>query len=216
MLVLSNPPNRIDIKFLGRFPKFVEFRQRGKNNDRTQEVEETTEQTPLEILELSYQKLRDTLAQQLLSTIKDCSNRFFEELVLDLLVAMGYGGSRKDAAEHLGRSGDDGIDGVIKEDKLGLDSIYIQAKKWENSVGRPVVQAFAGSLEGQRARKGVFITTSYFTEDAKKYVDRIEKRIVLIDGKQLTQLMIDYGIGVSEKQVLVVKDIDEDYFSQDL
>jgi len=213
--VLENPPNRIDIKFLQRFPKFVEFRQRGRNNDKTQEVEEVTEQTPLEILLSSYQKLRDTLAQQLLSTIKDCSDRFFEELVLDLLVAMGYGGSREDAAR-VGRSGDEGIDGIIKEDRLGLDSIYVQAKKWENPVGRPVVQGFAGSLDGQRARKGVFITTSYFTEEAWRYVRSIEKRIVLIDGKLLTQLMIDYGIGVVEQQVFVVKDINEDYFGQDL
>jgi len=126
---------------------------------------------------------------------------------------MGYGGSRKDAGEAIGQSGDEGIDGIINEDRLGLDVVYIQAKRWENTVGRPVVQAFAGSLEGQRARKGILITTSQFSQEAKDYVTRIEKKIVLIDGEQLAQLMIDFGVGVAEKAVYTVKRIDEDYFS---
>lgn len=207
---------RVDIKFLGRYPKFNEFRQRGKNTQRNREVKEIAEQTPDEILELEYQNLRQALAQELLLNIKASSSRFFERLVIDLLVAMGYGGSINDAAKVVGKPGDDGIDGAINEDKLGLDTIYVQAKKWENSVGRPEVQKFAGSLEGQRARKGIFITSSYFTEDAKEYVRRIEKRIVLIDGEYLTQLMIDYGIGVAEKEVYIVKRVDEDYFNQEL
>jgi restriction system protein len=214
--VLARHPTRIDIKFLSKFPKFIEFRQRGKNSERIADTEGTIEQTPEEILELGYQNLRRALAKELLEKIKTSSPSFFENLVIDLLVAMGYGGSRNDAAQVVGKPGDEGIDGVIKEDKLGLDAIYIQAKKWENSIGRPVVQAFAGSLEGQRARKGIFITSSYFTEDAKKYVERIEKRIVLVDGDQLTQLMMDYGIGVAEKVTYVVKRIDEDYFNQEL
>lgn len=212
--VLTRNPARVDIKFLGQFPKFIEFRQRGKNNERQQEHENVVEQTPEEIFDLEYQNLRRALAKELLAKVKSSSPSFFENLVIDLLVTMGYGGSRNDAAK-VGRSGDDGIDGIIKEDKLGLDAIYIQAKKWENSVGRPIVQAFAGSLEGQRARKGILITSSYFTEDAKDYVKRIEKRIVLIDGDQLTQLMIDYGVGVSEKAIYVVKRVDEDYFNQE-
>jgi restriction system protein len=125
---------------------------------------------------------------------------------------MGYGGSRIDAAQAIGGSGDEGVDGIIKEDKLGLDSIYLQAKRWENPVGRPVVQGFAGSLEAHRARKGVFITTSKFSQDAREYVQRIEKRIVLIDGEQLTNLMIDHGVGVTDVAVYSIKRIDEDYF----
>jgi restriction system protein len=144
-----------------------------------------------------------------------CSPRFFERLVVDLLVAMGYGGSRKDAGERIGQSGDGGVDGIIKEDRLGLDVVYIQAKRWEGTVGRPVVQGFAGSLEGFRARKGVLITTSAFSKDAKEYVDRIEKKIVLIDGEQLAQYMIDYGIGVAEVATYTVKKADLDYFGED-
>jgi restriction system protein len=135
--------------------------------------------------------------------------------VVDLLVAMGYGGSRKDAGEAIGRSGDGGIDGIIKEDKLGLDVVYIQAKRWDRTIGRPDVQAFAGSLEGQRARKGVMITTSQFSQDAIDYVTRIEKKIILIDGEQLTQLMIDHGVGVAEVARYTVKKVDQDYFGDD-
>ena len=140
---------------------------------------------------------------------------FFERLVVDLLVAMGYGGSRQDAGQAVGGSGDDGIDGIIKEDKLGLDFVYVQAKRWENPVSRPTVQAFAGSLEGQRARKGVLITTSKFTRDAEEYVTRIEKRIVLIDGEQLASLMIDHGVGVADVATYQVKRVDADYFDQE-
>ncbi|HEY7536111.1 MAG TPA: restriction endonuclease, partial [Thermodesulfobacteriota bacterium] len=162
-----------------------------------------------------YQNLRRTLARELLDRIKNCSPRFFEKLVVDLLVAMGYGGSRKDAGQAVGQSGDGGIDGIIKEDKLGLDVVYIQAKRWEATVGRPIVQAFAGSLEGQRARKGVLITTSQFSQDAKEYVNKIEKKIVLIDGDQLSQMMIDHGIGVAEVASYTVKKTDLDYFGDE-
>jgi len=135
---------------------------------------------------------------------------------VDLLVAMGYGGSRKDAGQALGRSGDGGVDGMIKEDKLGLDVVYVQAKRWKNgnTVGRPEVQAFAGSLEGHRARKGVFITTSKFTQDAIQYIQRIEKKIVLINGEELAQLMIDHNVGVTEVANYTVKKIDNDYFEE--
>ena len=165
-------------------------------------------------METAHRTLRAALASDLLDRLKSGSPQFFERLVLDLLVAMGYGGSREDAAQAVGRSGDDGIHGIIKEDKLGLESIYLQAKRWENSVGRPVVQGFAGSLEGQRARKGVFITTSKFSQEAHDYVRRIEKRIVLIDGEQLTNLMIDHGVGVADVVTYDVKRIDEDYFDE--
>jgi restriction system protein len=147
--------------------------------------------------------------------VKNCSDKFFEYLVVDVLVAMGYGGSHKDAGQAIGRSHDEGIDGIINEDKLGLDVVYVQAKRWDSTVGRPVVQAFAGSLEGQRARKGILITTSRFSDDAKEYTRKIEKKIVLIDGEQLAQLMIDCGVGVNEKAVYAVKRLDEDYFSEE-
>jgi restriction system protein len=206
--VLKGSPPSIDVRFLARYPEFVEFKKATK---REPEGEETG-QTPEEALELGYQNLTRSLAQDLLERIKSCSPRFFENLVVDLLVAMGYGGSRKDAGQAVGQSGDGGIDGIIKEDKLGLDVVYVQAKRWEASVGRPIVQAFAGSLEGQRARKGVFITTSQFSPDARDYVTRIEKKIVLIDGQQLAQLMIDHGVGVTELASYTVKKVDMDYF----
>jgi restriction system protein len=214
--VLRNKPSRIDIKFLMQFPEFAATRNSPRQTtipDNTNGSDHT--QTPEEVLEASYQNLRRALAQELLERIKQESPRFFETLVIDLLVAMGYGGSRKDAGEAVGQTGDGGIDGIIKEDKLGLDAIYVQAKRWEGTVGRPVVQAFAGSLEGQRARKGVLITTSQFSQDARDYVGKIEKKIVLIDGDQLTQLMIDHNIGVAEVAHYSIKRIDQDYFSEE-
>jgi restriction system protein len=147
--------------------------------------------------------------------VRKCSASFFEEVVVDLLVAMGYGGSRQDAGRAVGGSGDGGIDGIIKEDRLGLDGVYVQAKRWEASVGRPVVQAFAGSLEGHRARKGVLITTSDFSSDAREYVTRIEKRIVLINGTELADLLIEHGVGVTEVTSYTLKRIDSDYFDED-
>lgn len=217
---LQSRPERIDIKYLMRFPEFAESRQASRRNNRHAEdaaADETDDivQTPEEMLEAAHQSLRRELARELLERVKSVSPRFFERLVVDLLVAMGYGGSRKDAGQAVGQSGDGGIDGIIKEDRLGLDVVYVQAKRWEGTVGRPVVQAFAGSLEGQRARKGVLITTSQFSQDARDYVSRIEKKIVLIDGEQLAQLMIDYGIGVAEVASYIVKRIDADYFDQD-
>lgn len=169
-------------------------------------------ETPEEQLGSAYRLLRDTLANDLLDAVRRSSPTFFEELVVDLLVAMGYGGSVEDAGKAVGKSGDGGIDGIIKEDKLGLDFVAVQAKRWKDVVGRPVVQAFAGSLEGFRARKGVLITTSWFSEEAKQYVKNIGKRIVLIDGKQLADLMIEHDVGVTVSQTYRVKRLDSDYF----
>jgi restriction system protein len=217
-LVLQNPPSRIDINFLNQYPEFVDFRARKNSNEQEKLAPTPTassESTPFEILESSYHELRKELAQDLLDEVKSSPPEFFEQLVIDLLVAMGYGGSRSDAGQAVGGSGDGGIDGIIKEDRLGLDAIYLQAKRWENPVSRPVVQAFAGSLEGHRARKGVMITTSTFSRDAHHYVGLIEKKIVLIDGEQLAQLMIDHGIGVTEVQTYSVYRIDSDYFSEE-
>ena len=218
--VLASHPQGIDNRFLRQFPEFLEFvngptsgNVRLNGGPSSHEADEEPRQTPEEALEMIHQAMRQQLAQDLVARIRSCSSRFFERMVVDLLVAMGYGGSRRDAGEAVGQSGDGGIDGSIKEDKLGLDVVYIQAKRWEGVVGRPVVQAFAGSLEGQRARKGVLITTSQFSSDAKDYVTRIEKKIVLIDGQQLAQYLIDHGIGVTETATYTVKRVDLDYFS---
>jgi restriction system protein len=212
--VLKSKPSRIDAAFLKQFPEFIQFVSPKEDGQTAgvETVEPSESQTPLEVLESAYQRLRRELADELLQTVKSAAPAFFEHLVVDLLVAMGYGGSLKDAGQAVGRTGDDGVDGIIKEDRLGLDAVYIQAKRWTASVGRPEIQAFAGSLEGHRARKGVFITTSQFSKDAREYVTRIEKRIVLIDGEQLAQLMMDYGVGVSEVDTYKVKKLDHDYF----
>jgi restriction system protein len=215
--LLQEPPAKIDRKFLRQFPEYQSYidKNRASNKPGRDEPEEEIKQTPEEILESSYQGLRRKLAEELLEVIKQNSPRFFEKLVVDLLVAMGYGGSRKDAGEALGRSGDEGIDGIIKEDKLGLDAVYLQAKRWQRTVDRPEVQAFAGALIGKRASKGVFITTSQFSQGAQIYVDTIPQKIVLIDGEQLTQLMIDHGIGVTEVTTYTVKRVDSDYFIEE-
>ncbi|RKH57107.1 restriction endonuclease [Corallococcus aberystwythensis] len=216
--VLQGKPTRIDMKFLEQFPEYNAFA--ALKHDAPDDVPSKAEppasdETPEEILEESYQELRRRLAEELLERIKACDPRFFEKLVVDLLVAMGYGGSRKDAGQAVGQSGDEGIDGIIKEDRLGLDVVYLQAKRWNNTVGRPVVQAFAGSLEGQRARKGVLITTSDFSREARDYVKHIEKKIVLIDGGELAKLMIDSGVGVTEVATYTVKRLDLDYFGDE-
>lgn len=213
--VVRESPARVDLKYLERFPELASFR--GDLSSESQPINgevaaPIVTQTPRELLEASYQVLRKDVAQELLDRIKQKSPTFFERLVVELLVAMGYGGSLKDAGQAVGRSGDGGIDGVIKEDRLGLDYIYIQAKRWEGTVGRPVVQAFAGSLDEVKARKGVMITTSTFSQDARRFVDRIDKKIVLIDGEQLAQLMIEYNVGVAVEETYTIKKVDIDYF----
>ena len=211
--VLEGQPAGIDIGFLEQFPEFVDFRSRRSPAEHAVPTQEA-DQTPEEVIESGYQALRNDLAEELVEQVLACSPQFFEKLVVDLLVEMGYGGSRKDAGHAVGQSGDAGIDGIIKEDKLGLDAVYVQAKRWANTVGRPIVQAFAGSLEGHRATKGVLITTSDFSNGAREYVGRIQKKIVLIDGKQLADLMIDHGIGVSNVITYTLRQVDTDYFSE--
>lgn len=215
--ILGENPSRIDVKFLERFPEFIEFRDTSRNNREatsTETVVIATEQTPEEALELAHQSLRRSLAQDILSRILSCSPTFFERLVVELLVKMGYGGSRRDAGERIGQSGDGGIDGIIKEDRLGLDTIYIQAKRWQGSVGRPEIQKFVGALQGQRAKKGVFITTSFYTAEAIDYASRIDTKVVLIDGQLLANLMMDFDVGVSVSASYIVKRIDSDYFEE--
>jgi len=211
----SNPP-RIDIAFLERFPEFKEFRAtRRKAESSSIERADVEETTPEESLGLAYQRLSQTVAVELIETVMKCSPAFFERLVIDLLVGMGYGGTRHDAGRAIGRSGDDGIDGIINEDRLGLDTIYVQAKRWQAAVGRPEVQKFAGALQGHRARKGIFITTSSFTKEAYEYASRIDSKIVLVDGDTLAQLMIEHNVGVSSAASYEVKRIDHDYFTEE-
>ena len=215
--ILRSNPARIDVKFLMKNgdAEFREFKRPSRQDGNHEEPSVETVRTPREIMDAGYQEMRRDLSQEIIKRIKSSSPRFFEHLVVELLVAMGYGGSRKDAGEAVGQSGDGGVDGIIKEDRLGLDVIYLQAKRWEGTVGRPTVQAFAGSLEGHRARKGVLITTSQFSPDALDYVTRIEKKIVLIDGDELAKLMIDFGIGVAADAVYEIKRLDTDYFEEE-
>jgi restriction system protein len=215
-LLIQNP-TKINIKFLNQFPEHIEFLNSKKDNDKSEpEIIEISETTPQESIEFGYQKIRKELELELLNRVKSCSPDFFERLVVDLLVKMGYGGSRRDAGRAIGKSGDGGIDGIIKEDKLGLDIVYIQAKRWDNTVvGRPEIQKFVGALHGQRARKGVFITTSRFSQEAREYVSIIDSKIVLIDGQELAQLMIDNHVGVSTVSIYEIKKIDSDYFTDE-
>lgn len=214
--ILEDNPVEINLKLLKNIPTYQERTGRTRDEDLSSDIDNTQPSaTPEEILENSYLKIRKTLAQELLMKVKSCSPSFFESLVVELLVKMGYGGSIKDAGRSIGRSGDEGIDGIIKEDKLGLDVIYIQAKRWENVVGRPEIQKFVGALAGQGAKKGVFITTSRYTNDARDYQPRNETKIVLIDGEQLADLMIDFNLAVQTATTFEIKRIDNDYFGEE-
>ena len=214
--ILAQNPNVIDVAFLKQFPGYLEFIKPTAQDNKSAVLDETdSSQSPEEAIESAYQRVRQELANEILTTIKGCSPAFFERLVIDLLVQMGYGGTRKDAGEAIGGSGDEGIDGIIKEDRLGLDIVYIQAKRWENTVSRPEIQKFAGALQGQRARKGIFITTANFSEGAKRYVSMIDSKIVLIDGDMLAQLMIDFNIGVAPFATYEMKRLDSDYFTEE-
>ena len=216
--VLSQGIKRIDIKYLKQFPEFLEFQKATRiENAEGSIIEEANNQTPEEILDNAYQGIRKSLASELINIVINLSPSFFERLVIELLVKMGYGGSMKDAGKTIGRSGDEGIDGTIKEDKLGLDMIYIQAKRWSpgNVVGRPELQKFVGALAGQGAKKGIFITTSNFTKEAIEYTPKNDTKIVLLNGADLAQLMIDYNIGCSMQQTYEIKKIDSDYFGEE-
>jgi len=222
--VLASRPDRIDNALLMQFDGFRDFRARSRSDDSTAvegvDAQENAHATlvasepPDEALERAYHRLRAAVESELIDTVKGVSPSFFEELVIDLLVKMGYGGNRAEAARAIGRTGDGGIDGVIDEDRLGLDSIYVQAKRWEGSVGRPEIQKFAGALQGQRATKGIFITSSSFTPEAVEYAHRINTRIVLIDGRRLAELMFEHDVGVSPRRTYTVKDVDGDYFEE--
>lgn len=209
--VLSEKPEKINIRFLEQFTEFVEFRKKKKEKETPGEEEFP----PEEVIESAYQSIREDLVSELLQNIKKYSPTFFERLVVDLLVKMGDGGTKKDAGQATRKTADGGIDGIIKEDRLGLDIVYIQAKRWENTVGRPEVQKFAGALQGMKARKGIFIITSNFSKEAEDYVKNIDSKIVFIDGELLANLMIDHNIGVSSFASYELKRIDLDYFTGD-
>ncbi len=213
--LLLEKHNEINLRILKTIPAYVERAGRTKEDVSSEIDSSLIIETPEEILELNYLKIRRNLSHELLIKIKNCTPAFFESLVVELLVKMGYGGSIKDAGESIGKSGDEGIDGIIKEDRLGLDMIYVQAKRWEDSVGRPEIQKFIGALAGQGAKKGVFITTSRYTPDAREYHPKNDTKIVLIDGEQLTELMIDFNLAVSVSTTFEIKKIDNDYFGED-
>jgi len=213
LTLLQEKPPLINVKLLEQYEEFRAFRSRKSHVDsEASALLQTSDETPEEQLAGAYQKLHGELESELLEIVKQSTPVFFERLVVDLLVKMGYGGSQKEAGKAIGRSGDEGIDGIINEDKLGLDVIYIQAKRWEGTVGRPEIQKFAGALMGQGAKKGVFITTSSFSKDAINYVRQIDARIILIDGDLLTGLMADHGVGVTTIGTYEIKKADMDYF----
>ncbi len=215
--VLDTAPQRIDIKFLEQFPEFVAFRTRRSKPEANvfeTPAQETDQVTPEEALEAAHARMKAGLVSELLNRVKSASPEFFERLVVELLLKMGYGGSRADAGQAIGKSGDEGIDGIIKEDRLGLDVVYLQAKKWEGTVGRPEIQKFVGALHGKRARKGVFITTGSFSPDALAYLEQIDLKVVLIDGQRLAELMVDFDLGVNTVASYHIKRLDSDYFEE--
>lgn len=219
--LLATNPARIDIDTLLQIPAFREF-YRGEAENAEDDEDESIEpkittSTPEERIEAAYQEIHATLRRELLQRISQNSPAFFEELIVDLLVAMGYGGNHKNAAKQLGRSGDGGVDGVINEDRLGLDRVYVQAKRYSSgtTIGRPDVQGFVGSLVGLGATKGVFVTTSTFSGGAREFVRHLSQRVILIDGDSLADLMIEHGVGVRPSQEIVLNRLDEDFFAEE-
>lgn len=215
--VLKENPEKINVEYLNKFPEFQAFRATDNESSESSAVEPKVElpstETPEEQLEQSYQDLKSSLLFDVLDKVKTCSPQFFERLVVDTVVKMGYGGSRKEAGKAIGQSGDEGIDGIINEDRLGLDVIYLQAKRWEGNVSRPEIQKFAGALQGKRAKKGIFITTSDFTREAQDFVKNIDAKIILISGKQFAELMWEHNVGVSSSAIYEVKKMDLDFFT---
>ena len=213
--VLKQNPERINIRFLNQYEEFKKFHDSKKEIDNSAEIIDDQKKTPEELFENAYEGLRAELAVEIQVQLMKCPPSYFEKIVIEILVKMGYGGSLKDAGKAVGKTGDEGIDGIIKEDKLGLDIIYIQAKRWTNTVSRPEIQKFAGALQGQRAKKGIFITTSNFSKEALDFVSKIESKIILIDGEELAEYMIDLNVGTTTSQVYEIKKIDLDYFIED-
>lgn len=219
--LLAEQPDRVDMRLLERYPAFIEWRQTsaaGAASERgpTAAAEIVAARTPEEQIDASFKSLGAALEEDLVERVREMSPGFFERLIVDLLIAMGYGGGRAEMGQAIGRSGDGGIDGIIKEDALGLDIVYVQAKRYgaQNTVRRSEVQSFAGSLDGVGATKGIFVTTSSFSQGACEFVERIAKRIVLVDGTELARLMIQHGVGVRIRTTYELKKVDEDYFTE--
>lgn len=216
--VLKEHSGAINLQFLAKFPGIKSFREKKNESDSEQtstplNIAESSE-TPEEALDNAYLKIRRDIEQEIISKIMSNPPEFMERVIIDLIVKMGYGGNRKDAGEAIGRTGDEGIDGIIKEDPLGLDIIYLQAKRYEGTIGRPEIQKFAGALLGQHAKKGIFITTSNYSKEAKDFASKIDAKIILIDGPTLAKLMFEHGVGVSVNAIYEVKRIDTDYFEE--
>lgn len=218
VLTQTTALQRVDLRTLGAFDEYRQFRSHDEGDESSAGVTtiptsaEASTETPTERMESAARELRSALAADVLDRVREQAPDFFEQVVLDVLQAIGYGGSREDAADRLGRSGDGGVDGVIREDKLGLDLIYVQAKRWANVVGRPDIQQFVGALNGQRATKGVFITTSTFSREARGYAEAVNPRVILVDGQQLAELMIDHDVGVTVETTYRIRRVDLDYF----
>jgi restriction system protein len=213
--VLTSNPSKVDNKLLTNYEEFKEFKKKKRKVEEEAEVLEFQDKTPEEAFEAAYENLRTELSSDILEHLKKSDPTLFEKIVIEVLVKMGYGGSLRDAGRAIGRSGDEGIDGIIKEDRLGLDIIYVQAKRWDNTVSRPEIQKFAGALQGQRAKKGIFITTSNFSKEAIDFTSKIESKIILIDGDQLADYMIDFNVGVTTTSKYELKKIDLDYFVEE-
>lgn len=218
--LLGENPDRVSLKTLERYPAFLEFRNRENTEASGTAVSPTPAAndekiSPQEQLEQSHLTLVDALISDLVESLKSVTPLRFEQIVVDVITAMGYGGSRQEAGKAIGRSGDEGIDGIINEDRLGLDTIYLQAKRWENPVGRPEIQKFVGALAGQQAHKGIFITTSSFTKEAEDYARKITQKVILISGPQLARLMIEHNVGVSVVATYALKKLDSDYFTEE-
>ena len=214
--VLNTNPERVDNSTLEQFPEFKDFKSRRRMKEVQNPVEtQIPAESPEDQMAGAFQRFQMEIERELLSIVKQVNPTYFEQIVVDLLVAMGYGGNKQDAARAVTKqSGDEGIDGVIKEDRLGLDVIYVQAKRWGGTVGRPEIQKFAGALQGKRANKGVFITTSNFSREAIGFANSIDSKIILIDGDRLAQLMIEFNVGASTTGQYLIKQIDSDYFDQ--
>jgi len=214
--VLANNPTAINRKYLEQFPEFLQFQRKKKvsKSSETAEPQDSSAITPEERIGVAYDEITSEIESELITKILESSPEFFERVIVNLLVSMGYGGSYEQAGEHLGKSGDGGVDGVINEDKLGLDLIYVQAKRYapDKPIGRPAIQAFAGSLLGFGANKGVFVTTSSFSKHAHEYASGVPQRIILIDGDKLTSLMLEHNVGVRVNRTIELKKIDEDFF----
>lgn len=213
--LLQKNPQKISVSLLKTYPGFIKNRnpEKTENEKESGTNQDIETKTPDELIDIGYSQIRNELSRQILESIQRNSPYFFEQLVIDLLVKMGYGGA--DSSEVTPNSSDEGIDGIIKEDKLGLDKIYVQAKKWEGSVGRPEIQKFVGALQGKKAKKGIFITTSSFSKEAISYTENLELSVILIDGQKLANLMIDYELGVSVKNTIKICKFDSDYFVEE-